>query len=389
MNDICIAPHSPLVFRGGKTWGATGGADHFPFPPPATIAGALRAAWGDQEHLDFALPVSPGHDIVRAVGCRGPLLCLLNDDGAIGTVYFPKPLDAVYAHDDVGGVLALTPQLARAPDDRGSNLPSGVRPLVLSGEMTGKPVEGDAFWTQYEMEQWLLRGATHTPPKKLGVRELAVDLRTHIAIGESGAVVDGALFQSAGLEFSRKKLEKLETFGMLVCFGEPLARAPRRIGGEGRSTTLLPRAGGEPSVFGGPQHPDLLAALRGTVPTQMFRVVLATPAIFSCGWRPEWIDKTTLIGHPPTSAAGVTVRLIAAAVDRWQAYSGWSLQTKQGHAVRRMAPAGSVYWFELVTGTGEDVAALWLQSICDADQDRLDGFGLVLPGSVNDVTAQI
>ena len=66
--------------------------------------------------------------------------------------------------------------------------------------------------------------------------------------------------------------------------------------------------------------------------------------------------------------------------ERWQALSGWDLMARKPRAVRRLVPAGAVYWFEIVQGDAEAIARLWLAPLADREQDRLDGFGLALPG---------
>lgn len=121
-------------------------------------------------------------------------------------------------------------------------------------------------------------------------------------------------------------------------------------------------------------------------PSQGLRLVLATPALFDNGWRPGWLDET-LQGTPP-GCPGLRLKLRAVALERWQAFSGWDMRPPDGRrggaarAVRRLVPAGSVYWFEILEDRtdGAAVEALWLASVCDREADRRDGFGLVLPG---------
>jgi CRISPR-associated protein Cmr3 len=103
------------------------------------------------------------------------------------------------------------------------------------------------------------------------------------------------------------------------------------------------------------------------------RVVLATPAIFQHGWRPE-----RLFDAPPGST------LVAASVGRAEVVSGWDFATNKARPTRRCAPAGSVYFLRL----GGDSAArrawaeaAWLQPLADSDTDRLDGYGSVLLGA--------
>ena len=84
------------------------------------------------------------------------------------------------------------------------------------------------------------------------------------------------------------------------------------------------------------------------------------------------------MGSPP-ACEGLRLRLRAVAINRWQAHSGWDLVKRQPRAGRKLAPAGSVYWFDVLDLCPEALAALWLGSVCDDEQDRRDGFGMVLP----------
>ena len=107
-------------------------------------------------------------------------------------------------------------------------------------------------------------------------------------------------------------------------------------------------------------------------------LTLLTPGVFSAGYRPGWLDDG-LTGSPP-EAPGLTLRLRAAAVARWQPHSGWDLARGRPRPARKLAPAGATYWFEVLGACDADnAAALWLASVCDEPQDRRDGFGLALP----------
>ena len=115
------------------------------------------------------------------------------------------------------------------------------------------------------------------------------------------------------------------------------------------------------------------------------RLVLATPAIFSHGWLPGWLilNEDSLIGAPEDAPDGLKLKLISACTDRWKPISGWSLEKgRRGpKAIRRLVPAGSVYFFEVLSGDAENlVKKFWLRSVCDEDQDRRDGFGLAVWG---------
>lgn len=115
-------------------------------------------------------------------------------------------------------------------------------------------------------------------------------------------------------------------------------------------------------------------------------MILVTPAIFSEGWLPGWINchGGSLVGSPPLeNRANMELRLISASMDRWKPISGWSLERPRPgpKPIRRLVPAGSVYFFEVLSGDAEDIVKkLWLRSVCDDDQDRRDGFGLAIWG---------
>jgi CRISPR-associated protein Cmr3 len=120
--------------------------------------------------------------------------------------------------------------------------------------------------------------------------------------------------------------------------------------------------------------------------TKLVRMVLATPAVFSDGWRPGWVGEDLRCEQ-----AGVVMRLKAVAIERWRPISGWNLEksakSKPGpKAVKRAVPAGGVYFFKVEGGgdPAELARRLWLRPVSDADdrgQDCRDGFGLALWGT--------
>jgi CRISPR-associated protein Cmr3 len=116
--------------------------------------------------------------------------------------------------------------------------------------------------------------------------------------------------------------------------------------------------------------------------TGRVRMVLVTPVIFSDGWKPGWLNDA-LVGSPP--GANVRLRLVGVSIQRWKAVSGWSLAELPGQPrgpkpVKRMVPAGGVYFFEVAQGKASDLAECWLKPVSDDEQDRRDGFGLAAWG---------
>jgi len=208
------------------------------------------------------------------------------------------------------------------------------------------------------------------------------DARVHVKIvDERGVADDGMLFETIGLDFAAKR---------------------KAVGDQVRIAARMDSDGGCPMVdtfhpFGGERRlahwkssdshtgwtcPDEIKTSLGE--SENIRMVLATPAIFSGGWIPGWLEEKNghLVGSPPGKSDGLVLRLVSACVDRWKPLSGWSLETRGPKAIRRVVPAGSVYFFERLKGSAADVAeTCWLQSVSDDPQDRLDGFGLAIWGS--------
>lgn len=131
------------------------------------------------------------------------------------------------------------------------------------------------------------------------------------------------------------------------------------------------------------------------------RMVLATPAYFrggpdagepAAGWKPGWL-RNEATGSPP--GCNMKLKLVGVCSGRWQAISGWSLEHPPGpKPVRRLVPAGSVYFFEVIEPDPQNPpSSLWLKSVSDEDepnghldangdgQNRRDGLGLALWGT--------
>lgn len=406
--DFLLRPRSPLVFRSGKPFGTTGGGDVFGFPPPATVAGALRAEFADAFHL--ALDTPADHDALRTrLECHSPLLARQTNKGV--DVFFPCPADAVYVQvtDGTKRPKRATPMIVKT-ESEGCDLPPELLPVHLQADENAKRVEETVFWSEADMTSWLLKG--HGPSFDHTVPMLPVDTRTHVGIDpERLAHDEGRLFQSTGLDFEPRRVAQLndeyggdeghyfapERWGLLARLQDShggtdlckhLDQRVRRLGADGRSVRMAARAGVWPAI---PKEID--TALKKLRPDDRFCLVLATPAIFSEGWRPgRWLQGTTVDGKTiyrgtPPGLQGVKVELIAAAVERWVPYSGWDMKphgsrTVSGTplAVRRLAPAGSVYWLKLVSGSAADLSKLWLAPVSDDAQDQRDGFGLALIG---------
>jgi CRISPR type III-B/RAMP module-associated protein Cmr3 len=228
--------------------------------------------------------------------------------------------------------------------------------------------------------------------------------RVHVTIqDETGTAADGALFRTAALRLPPCMayvfaLEWPDDIRQMLALRQPLVAASIkkreganarlregvvRLGGEGRLAELL-RAEGDDDPFA--LASDLLAKkLAAAELTEGYlRLQLLTP-----GWFPE--------EHPYLPALPAGQRVVAMCADRFQSFSGWKVDNKSDgaqapRAVRRVVPAGAVYWIGDTEGRpfdaktlGQMIRETWLQPIqkkplkSGVRPDHL-GFGLCLSG---------
>lgn len=344
----------PLFFGDGRSVGS-GANDGRILPPPQVVAGLARTRQGqDERGLWVGDP-----DEARTIPVRGPFAALLNAQGAVSEWLFPRPADAL-ALD--GGLRRLFP-LDLAVWKAKTNLPDdGLVPTGLVEPDPSKPVAMNAFWRWSDLRAWL-EAPTGVPATKIeGVSAPPVEARTHVAIdAETGRVRDdGALFGTTG----RRMLVKDGAIAIGLCTDATIREGAAPAGGERRMVRWRRADAPLPSA----PEAVLSSAEAGAV-----RVVLATPAIFRQGWRPE-----RLFGAP----AGST--LVSACVGRPEVVSGWDLAKQQARPTRRCAAAGSVYFLKLGGTPAERrawVEASWLAPCSDDEHDCFDGYGSVLFGA--------
>jgi len=122
-----------------------------------------------------------------------------------------------------------------------------------------------------------------------------------------------------------------------------------RLGGDGRGAVVR-------SVTSHTTAPDWARIEK----EGRFRLMLTTPGLFSGGWRPD----------------GIPAALVAASVSRAETISGWDIVTNKPKPAQRVAPTGSVYWFENLTGNLTTLKALAQNGFPMEDPARhAEGFG--------------
>lgn len=372
MNTYQLTPLAPLVFRSGRPFGV-GGRDGANFPWPSAWAGLLRTQYMDDQAMRPPLDTAQVAEL-RALAAAGPLLACRQ--GKTLTPLIPKPADALYLADSAGdiGIHALRPQPLLP--GCGCDLPAGLLPLQLDHDAPeSKPQAGPQWWPLDQLLAW--RGGRPLDFNALDTSQPGQEDRTHVALNRATLAADpGQLFQTQGLDFGKTRLES-GGYGDAdwVMLGRSAADIGARMvafGGE-RRLSHLEKLEHDPLALPDPQR----TALAQLKPGSRLSVTLATPALFTQGWRPGWLGDD-LTGDVP-GINGLRLKLIAAAVERWQGISGWDLAQGGAKPARKAVAAGAVYWFEILAAPAGSPEKLWLHPLSDDEQDRRDGFGLAIP----------
>lgn len=370
MRTYIVEPQMPLVFRGGKPFGAaTREAAHFPWP--SSSAGALRTAFMRQTGCE------PQQTLNHRV--HGPLLLRAAEHSSAWEPMVPAPADAVLLGDERGGKLLVRLRPGRFPHGTGADMPAGLRPVVLPEDApAGKAQALAPFWPLSVLQQWDDGQMPDAARVATAGASLQTEARTHVVIDrDSGAAAEGLLFQTQALDFGPAGLRG-PRFALAVRSQLDLQPQMLTLGGERRFAWLQ----------GAAQDPFAPPApwMQGLREAKCLALSLLTPAPLLRGFLPGWIDAHNTGEHP--EVPGLRLRLVAMANKRWEAVSGWDLQQWQPRPMRKAVPAGSTFWFEVLECPQDDAwpQRLWLASMCDAETDRRDGWGLALPRPVNDWT---
>lgn len=391
-----LTPQDPIVARDGRPFGAGQGnrMRGMSWPLPSVVAGSFRTALVKADSkLDFADDMPQRLMAIEVAGVFP----------TVGSeLYLPTPDDCLW--DDMADKVHRVVPIGLG-EGEGVDFPlDDLLPVRLSQEQANddfKAASVPVWWPVSKFTEWLTSGSIlYRPdwftPEFLGSPHQ--EMRDHVCLdADRGAAAEGQIFATAGLNvtylprfyaqnFSPE--QKPKSFANRVAEIALSARVTIPDSGFGylnQLNTWHPLGGERRLVHW--QHADneplwhCPEAVRLALSkTDKFRMILTTPAIFANGWKPHWLNEQ-LEGIPP--GTDVKLKLVGVCNHRWKAVSGWSLAPPRGpKAIRRMVPAGSVYFFQKVEGGGESLATNgWLRPVSDALQDRNDGFGLAVWGT--------
>lgn len=340
-----VQPLDVLMIRGNKSFGGDGQHGEAVMPPwPSLFAGAFRSALLGKDASQLA---SFAHTGDRLAGKLGAVLGSRDEPGSFAINWLslamlgagagapqaivPLPADLVAFDAPRAGTLVSLQPTAASPGCRSS----GELPLVAHLRIARQAKPQTDRWLDAAGLAAHLRG--ELPARTLSSAELFKrETRLGIALdGGSRTAADGALYTSEAIALG-------QTVGFLVgCEGDD-GQLPEsghlRLGGDGKGASYRAMAFAAPAV----PRQEITASRR-------FRIILATPGIFADGWLPEGVTRHGS-GDYRLQGDGFSARLACAVVPRFDTISGWDLARQQPKTAQRVAPAGSVYWFDDFAG---------------------------------------
>ncbi|MCE5219638.1 type III-B CRISPR module-associated protein Cmr3 [bacterium] len=359
-----LHPVDVLMFRETRWFGTGAGASESVFPPPRTIAGALRTYLLDACGANYGGIRTAMREARRKTGLAGywPVLKtkLKEVAGAAWPVdaeiigpflgrdderYFPVPRTIVR---DLSGPVP-TPASLR-PVTVGS---SPARTLLATGsDLHWEPLP-DGFIHGSDLQAYLEQGTLpehQILAESAGEEVILKETRVGVAIdGDTGTAAEGLLYTST---FSRLQkgwyLEvdlKLDSPGYEHMPEHVMERPWLRLGGDGKVARV--------EIVDKPWQP--WSAPASAVNTLIY---LATPALFG--------------GGSPTPSSVGTIR--AAATGRPLAFSGWDLAANLPMKSRYAVQAGAVYFLDQAPAVQHGTC------ISDDPEDRAAGWGYCLRG---------
>lgn len=388
MSIWIIEPRDPLIVRDGRPFGPNPGAraKSLLFPFPSTTTGGVRTRAGVENGMFDKNKIAE----VKKIAVRGPLLVELDEAGQINNWLMPAPADALlFSVKDTDSKQVECHRLVPIQNYEGSltNLPAKLNLLVgLTTPTPEKPfVNPPEFWYWEKIKEWLVEPQLEQTLdlSELGHRGPLPEQRMHVRIDtETQTGVDGFLFQTSGIEFSKPgdshSVLPATRMALAVETEAKIAAGIAPLGGERRlmlwrqSTAETPWA----------EQPQDLG--RKIAKAKACRLLLLTPAYFKKGYYPEQLLK-------PLN--GVAPKLEAIALQHPQVVSGWDFTLNRGNnpgapkPTRRLAPAGTVFFLKFGDSDSEAdieqwVNSMWMQCVSDEEPDNLAsaGFGLAALG---------
>lgn len=341
---IFLEPQETLLFRNSRPFdaGEVGYAETVFPPTPETLQGVVRSMIATQYATGNSKSIAQVFNdeaFVNLIGNRNSYerFRISNIALARRSEDEIEPLYPVPAHlvEDENGTFRLRPD---SKSNVQSNMPDKMQYLVPERETKGKiePVEG---WLSLTNLQTVLQPGKDISKLKVIKTGEIYEREPRVGIGMDSK----RKVTEEGLLYSTQMLRMKEKYGFLITIY--IAKGQNSFEKDEQATQIiynvLKKSGWV--TMGGEQRAARFEILPDSVSTDAVSgrlLYLATPAVFSQGWKPaQWTTKAP----------------IAAAISRYQLIGGWQLDTMNSgggdqKSLRRCVPAGSVYFFDqLVT----------------------------------------
>lgn len=379
--NILIKPVDVLFFRDSKPFSR--GSEHFTrsiFPPlPQTLYGALRTKAMETlgcDYMEFAKGrlILNNNELVEKSGgmgvhekelgtvyeqgtfkLKGPFL--LKDD----TIYMKLPADVKKVNEEY---LILSPfsleEIGITSDlDILENYPH------IQTQFPVEDVEG--YLSLSEFTRYLMGEKIQKNEAIKSSEIYDYELRTGIGVNSDTNITGEGLLYTIGFI-------RLNNGWSFYASAENLSALPSagliKFGGDNR-VCEYEKTTEDPFKY----YTSKIGEIKKIVKNKKrFKLVLLTPAEFNEGWMPGGFNENLELNFN-----GIKIKLITASVGRPENISGWDMAQKKAKPLRKLVPAGSVYYFEIIEGEVEKIFdTLNFKSL--SDKNIHSGFGLTLIG---------
>lgn len=342
MNFVTLEAFDTLFFRDGKPFsmGEETWANGL-FPPPLSVVyGALRTAY-------FSEHIGTLHSANNEVDPTLKLTINFSAYHGEGKYFYPCPLDIVQIKERKRKPEFSLLELVERRTGCCSSLHKVDLPMLLQSQKQVEEPSG--LIDEISLNEYLQSSAV---PRSLLNIENFLKEEPKVGIGRNnltGTSDEGMLYR-----VGMKRMHQLRlAFGYS---GLNISGTLLRLGGEGKAV----------SVSKMKQKPNVQEAISSTKKDGLFKLYLATPAIFKEGWRPA-----------PENIPGA--KLVAAVIGKPLYIGGFDMKPKGGKRpapkpMRRAIPAGSVYYYQ---GSAE------VQENSISDYGKEQGYGLYYIGNVS------
>ncbi len=340
MKTLEFLPLEPVYFRSGRPLIFGTGISLFP-PPPSVLHGVLRGIYLG-EHPEHLSEVKNG---ISDPTSNLKIKAIFLKRGA--SIIFPVPLDLYLPKNGNGKTLE---KYSCVPKEYPSSYP--LSHYLLAKEQAEEKagfieiadferyIEGESSFSLIKVSDLL------KVEEKIGIRR---DF-------EKRTTEEEALF-SQGFIRLNNGIGILVHYEGLELPGEGLAK----LGADGKV-----------SYF---REVDF-REVKSPSPSKLFKIYLATPAIFKKGWLPSWINEDFTMERD-----GIKATLIAVSTGRGEFFSGWDMKEKKPKKNSKAVPSGSIYCFKLEEGNWNDVINTFHGKVI-SEKRANEGFGLSFVGRV-------